>query len=265
MSFRIGCTAIALTMLGTASVAAGPAVGGHRVAFAELTTDRAPEPAGIDALALVADLAGRVETWLLRTVTPPVARPPDLTALTAFPVPDHTSSGFGWRDDPIRHHRQFHAGTDIRAARGTRVYVAGDGHVIFAGRQHGYGKVIYVDHGGGIVTRYAHLSRIEVRRGDDVTAATEIGRVGSTGRATGPHLHFEVRIDGRPVNPVLAMQVASLERTNPDMATLLGVALAPDVQSRWINAEDPPRHRSRSHHHRHEHHAHPRRHSHRVS
>ena len=168
------------------------------------------------------------EAWVTRRRAPRrLAAPPDLTALTSFPVPDHTSSGFGWRDDPIRHRRQFHAGTDIRAPRGTRVYVAGDGHVIFAGRQHGYGKVVYVDHGGGVVTRYAHLSRIEVHRGDDVAAATEIGRVGSTGRATGPHLHFEVRIDGRPVNPVLAMQVAGLERTDPDLAALLGVALAP--------------------------------------
>jgi murein DD-endopeptidase MepM/ murein hydrolase activator NlpD len=261
---RIGSTAIMLTMLATASIAAGPAAGAPRVAIAE-STGRAPERPEPAALTVVGALAGQVGTWVTRAVTPPVAIPPDLTALTSFPVPDHTSSGFGWRDDPIRHRRQFHAGTDIRAPRGTRVYVAGDGHVIFAGRQHGYGKVVYVDHGGGIVTRYAHLSRIEVDRGEDVTAATEIGRVGSTGRATGPHLHFEVRIDGRPVNPVLAMQVAGLERTNPDMAALLGVALAPAVQSRWINAEDPPRHRSHHGHHGHERHHHPTHRSHHVS
>jgi murein DD-endopeptidase MepM/ murein hydrolase activator NlpD len=180
-------------------------------------------------------------TWLIRMVAPLAPPPPDLTCLSAYPVPEHTTSGYGWRDDPIRHRTQFHAGADIHASRGTPVHSAGDGQVVFAGREHGYGNLVMVDHGHGIVTRYAHLSKILVAKGDVVMAAQEIGKVGATGRATGPHLHFEVRIDGRPVAPQLAMQVAELERTSPDLARLAGLSLAPDVQAHWINEQDPPR------------------------
>jgi murein DD-endopeptidase MepM/ murein hydrolase activator NlpD len=193
------------------------------------------------------DATGGGRDWLFGIAASLAPLPPDLTALTAYPVPDRTSSGYGWRDDPINHRDQFHAGADISAPRGTPVHVAGDGEVIFAGRQHGYGNLIMVDHGRGVVTRYAHLSKILVAKGDVVMAAQEIGRVGATGRATGPHLHFEVRLDGRPVAPQLAMQVAELERTSPDLARVAGLALAPDVQSHWINEQDPPRAHSRSH------------------
>jgi murein DD-endopeptidase MepM/ murein hydrolase activator NlpD len=172
---------------------------------------------------------------------PIVDKLPDLTSLVAQPVPEHTTSGYGWRDDPINHHSRFHGGADIHADRGTPVHAAGDGTVIFASRQGGYGNVIYVDHGHGLITRYGHLSKILVKKGEVVAAASEIGRVGATGRATGPHLHFEVRIDGNPVDPTLAMHVAELERTAPDLARLVGMALAPDVQTHWINEQDPPR------------------------
>jgi murein DD-endopeptidase MepM/ murein hydrolase activator NlpD len=186
-------------------------------------------------------LGASSRAWIVGVFAPLAPTPPDLTALTAYPVPDRTSSGFGWRDDPINHRDQFHAGADIHAPRGTPVHAAGDGQVVFAGRQHGYGNIIYVDHGHGLITRYAHLSKIGVAKGDVVMAAQEIGKVGATGRATGPHLHFEVRIDGAPVAPQLAMQVAELERTQPDVARLAALALAPDVQAHWINEQDPPR------------------------
>lgn len=131
---------------------------------------------------------------------------PDVTCLAWYPLPasktSWATSGFGWRDDPYRHYRKFHSGADIRATPGTPVMAAGDGRVTFAGRQGGYGNVIYVDHGGGVITRYGHLRRIETTKDAIVTAGARIGQVGSTGRATGPHLHFEVRVNGVAYDPM---------------------------------------------------------------
>lgn len=156
---------------------------------------------------------------------------PDLTILTVDPVANTESSGFGWRDDPFRHTRRYHRGTDFHAKSGTPVLCAGDGVVVFAGRQSGYGNVIYVDHGGGVVTRYAHLRRIEAHRDTTVTAGERIGQVGATGRATGPHLHFEIRLDGRAVDPVTAMSIAELERESPEAGRLAAFALVPEIQA----------------------------------
>ena len=157
---------------------------------------------------------------------------PDLTILTTEPVPDTESSGFGWRDDPFRHTQRFHSGTDFRADPGTPVLAAGDGIVQFVGRQGGYGNVIYVDHGGGVVTLYGHLRKIETRKGDAITAGLRIGQVGQTGRATGPHLHFEIRLDGHVVDPVMAMAIAQLERESPEAGRLAAFALSPEIQSK---------------------------------
>lgn len=169
-------------------------------------------------------------------------RIPDLTILTVDPVADTESSGFGWRRDPFRHSRRYHRGTDFRARPGTPVLCAGDGVVVFAGRQHGYGNVIYIDHGGGVVTRYAHLRRIETRRDAAVTAGERIGQVGSTGRATGPHLHFEIRLDGRAVDPVTAMAIADLERQSPEAGRLAAFALVPEIQAQVTDDTARPRH-----------------------
>ena len=167
---------------------------------------------------------------LAALATPGPSNIPDITILTTQPIPDTLSSGYGWRDDPIRHTWKFHSGTDFPSDPGTPVAVAGDGVVTFAGRQGGYGNVVYVDHGGGVVTLYGHMRRIETKKGATVTAGERIGQVGSTGRATGPHLHFEVRLDSRPVDPVMAMRVADLERTSPALGHLAAYALSPDVQ-----------------------------------
>jgi murein DD-endopeptidase MepM/ murein hydrolase activator NlpD len=166
---------------------------------------------------------------------------PDLAVLTTSPLYNYESSGFGWRDDPIRHDRRFHSGTDFQADPGTPVLAAGNGVVVFAGRQGGYGNIIYVDHGGGVITRYAHLRKIETAVDAKVTAGERIGQVGATGRVTGPHLHFEVRLDGRPVDPVTAMTVASLERESPAAGRLAAFALAPEVQAKARDGSD--RHR----------------------
>jgi len=128
--------------------------------------------------------------------------------LTETPVPGMLSSPFGVRKDPIKHRRKkHHAGVDMVAKRNTPIHAAGPGIVTFAGRKGGYGRVIIIDHGLGLETRYAHLERIGVKKGEFVPRGATIGKVGSSGRATGPHLHFEVRQDGVPVPPAKALDV----------------------------------------------------------
>jgi murein DD-endopeptidase MepM/ murein hydrolase activator NlpD len=170
---------------------------------------------------------------------------PDLTVLSTEPVAHTESSGFGWRDDPIRHTRSFHSGTDFRGDPGTPVLAAGDGIVAFCGRLGGYGNVIDIDHGGGVITRYAHLRRIETRKDAAITAGETIGQVGSTGRTTGPHLHFEVRLDGAPVSPIAAMSVAALQRESPVAGRLAALALAPELQAAAESEVDPPKQRAK--------------------
>jgi murein DD-endopeptidase MepM/ murein hydrolase activator NlpD len=171
---------------------------------------------------------------------------PDLTVLSIEPVAHSESSGFGWRDDPIRHTRKFHSGTDFRGKPGTAVLAAGDGVVVFCGRLGGYGNAIDIDHGGGVLTRYAHLRRIEATKGASITAGATIGQVGSTGRTTGPHLHFEVRLDGSPVSPITAMSVAALQRESPEAGRLAALSLTPELQSVAESEVDPPRQRARA-------------------
>ncbi len=118
------------------------------------------------------------------------------------PVPGPITSGFGMRMHPILHYRRMHTGVDMRASYGTPIKAAAAGMVVYAGWRGGYGKCVIIDHGSGIATLYAHMSRISVRRGQVVKAGQIIGRVGSTGLSTGPHLHFEVRKFGRPVDPL---------------------------------------------------------------
>ncbi len=111
------------------------------------------------------------------------------------------SSGFGYRSDPFKGSAAFHAGLDFKGPAGAPIYAAARGKVAFVGRRPGYGKCVEIDHGNGLKTRYAHMSAFRARVGQSVVAGQAIGEVGSTGRSTGPHLHFEVRLHGRPVNP----------------------------------------------------------------
>jgi murein DD-endopeptidase MepM/ murein hydrolase activator NlpD len=171
---------------------------------------------------------------------------PDLTVLSTDPVAHTESSGFGWRDDPIRHNRSFHSGTDFRGKPGTPVVAAGDGIVTFCGRMGGYGNVIDINHGGGVTTRYAHLRKIEIVKDAAITAGERIGQMGSTGRTTGPHLHFEVRLDGAPVSPISAMAVAGLQRESPLAGRLAALSLSPELQSKEESEVDPPRQRART-------------------
>jgi murein DD-endopeptidase MepM/ murein hydrolase activator NlpD len=117
------------------------------------------------------------------------------------------TSGFGSRSDPFRHGAAFHPGIDLAAPRGTPVYATADGTVRRAGwNSGGYGNLVELDHGRGILTRYGHMSKILVSEGDHVKRGQQIGEVGSTGRSTGNHLHYEVRIDNSPVNPIPFMR-----------------------------------------------------------
>ncbi|MTI46016.1 peptidase M23-like protein [Roseibium hamelinense] len=111
------------------------------------------------------------------------------------------SSHFGPRVDPFLKSLAMHTGMDFRATYGSRIYSAGPGTVIHAGWKGGYGKMVEIRHTNGFVTRYAHLSRLQVAEGTHVLSGDVIGNVGSTGRSTGPHLHFEVRHHGKPLDP----------------------------------------------------------------
>ncbi|NDV67668.1 M23 family metallopeptidase [Dysgonomonas sp. 25] len=111
------------------------------------------------------------------------------------------ASGYGMRIDPVYGTRRFHAGMDFTSPTGTPIYVTGDGTVVHADWKPGYGKCIIVDHGYDYQTLYAHMSDYNVTKGQKVTRGDIIGKVGSTGKSTGPHLHYEVRVKGKPDNP----------------------------------------------------------------
>jgi len=133
---------------------------------------------------------------------PATTTPVSIESAPPTPVaPASVNSTFGWRRDPITGHQKFHNGVDIAAAYGSHVQAAGAGRVVFAGVQGSYGQTILIDHGGGRQTRYAHLSEPLVQAGDHVQAGQVVGRTGNSGRSTGPHLHFEVLVNGTPVDP----------------------------------------------------------------
>ncbi|TAE55317.1 MAG: peptidase M23 [Nostocales cyanobacterium] len=123
------------------------------------------------------------------------------TGILAFPSDAPTSSPFGWRTHPILGYRRFHAGLDFAASYGSTIRSADSGIVIFAGWYGGYGRSLIIDHGKGLTTLYAHCSQLYVSEGQRVDKGQAIAAVGSTGLSTGPHLHFEVRRNGSPVNP----------------------------------------------------------------
>ncbi|SEL67499.1 Murein DD-endopeptidase MepM and murein hydrolase activator NlpD, contain LysM domain [Stigmatella aurantiaca] len=120
---------------------------------------------------------------------------------SVWPARGWVTSDFGQRLDPYTAERVTHAGLDIAAPHGKEIHAPSDGTVVFAGLEGGYGNVLVIDHGYGIKTRYGHLAKMLVKAGDKVKRGALIAAVGNTGRSTGPHLHYEVRVNGIPQNP----------------------------------------------------------------
>ncbi len=117
------------------------------------------------------------------------------------PTEGWISSGFGYRKSPFTGKREFHKGVDIANRKGTPILAPAEGTVSFVGKKGSFGNLIVIDHGYGIITRYAHIEKITCKRGDIVQRGDVIAQMGNSGRSTGPHLHYEVRLNGVPVNP----------------------------------------------------------------
>lgn len=168
----------------------------------------------------------------------PFATDVTTTAPTPVSVPSRNpldmarlSSTYGMRVHPVLGRRKRHDGVDLAAPTGTPVFATADGAVARAERSRSYGLVVYLDHGAELETRYAHLSRLLVADGQTVRKGDVIGYVGSTGRSTGPHLHYEVRVDGVAVNPIPYMN-STAQRAEVSTQSVLGAAgrMRPGVQ-----------------------------------
>jgi murein DD-endopeptidase MepM/ murein hydrolase activator NlpD len=137
-------------------------------------------------------------------------------APSLWPVEGRVGSSFGEREDPINGEGAFHSGIDIDAPYGTPVRAAADGDVETASMASGYGREVVLDHGHGLLTVYGHLSAFAVIPGQHVTRGEVIGYVGQSGRATGPHLHYEVRVHNVPVNPHKYLRMTYVQASNLD-------------------------------------------------
>lgn len=142
----------------------------------------------------------------------------------------YLSSSFGWRRHPISGRYVMHEGLDFAAPRGAPIHAASGGVVTVAGYQSGYGKMVEIHHGNGLVTRYAHASELKVKAGDLVEKGQLIAKVGSTGLSTGPHLHFEVRMAGHPLDPTLFLAKPRSEARLVADAAEHGQAAGPQVR-----------------------------------
>ena len=161
-----------------------------------------PWPTGGALPIALRQLATAVERWSVlqdNLVALPSTRPTDGTMVT---------SSYGVRADPFTGAAAFHAGLDFTGSYGQAIRAAAAGTVAYVGQRQGYGNVVEIDHGNGLLTRYAHLSGFDVRAGERVARGAAIARMGSTGRSTGTHLHFEVRVGGSPVNPRRFLEAA---------------------------------------------------------
>ena len=136
---------------------------------------------------------------LAQSVAPQI---PGTQSAFVWPAPGSVSSPFGPRKDPMGSGYDFHPGLDIASAEGAPIRAAAPGRVVQVGEDGGYGNVVVVDHGDGVTSRYAHCSQTFATVGETVAAGDEIAAVGSTGHSTGPHLHFEVRVGDKPVDPM---------------------------------------------------------------
>lgn len=208
-STRINALGMRLTQIakledGEFNFEQSPAMGGPRVGDGDEESESAPTGqqlgSSIDALARQLSIQSQ-QLALLESVL--ADRELDASLLPAgWPVrAGYASSSYGRRTDPFSGYSAFHRGVDFAGPRGSEVLSVADGVVQFAGRINGYGNVVEIDHGNGYMTRYAHNEKNEVAVGDRVKAGQTIARMGSTGRSTGSHVHFEVWLNGRVVSP----------------------------------------------------------------
>ncbi|MCA0903325.1 M23 family metallopeptidase [Qipengyuania aquimaris] len=205
---------IAVTMLAAGmSIAAAPA-------HAE-TNAAAAAVGAIDVSKVTSDSAGEADEqftelfarWEAPNQASLITAGPQVAIPSRMPLEDaKLTSDYGMRTHPVLRRRMGHKGVDLAAPTGTPIYATADGVVSKAERFSSYGKFVSIEHGARIQTRYAHMSRIAVSDGARVKKGDLIGYVGSTGRSTGPHLHYEVRIDGEAVNPVPYMVESSAQR-----------------------------------------------------
>ena len=131
---------------------------------------------------------------------------------TLWPANGNVSSPFGMRMHPIYNKKMLHTGVDITGRTGDPIYAAASGTVIFSGVNGGYGNCIIIDHGDHLTTYYAHCSKLLVKKGDKVDKGDLVGKVGSTGTSTAPHLHFEIRVDNTPIDPLKYLNRATSEK-----------------------------------------------------
>lgn len=165
----------------------------YRASMDQLYALRTSALTGVATAGLTAGVGGKVATladWVKASAAP-----------TLWPVEGHISSSFGERIDPFNGEGAFHSGVDISTAYGRVIVAPADGVIQFADFMSGYGRLIKIDHGRGITTRFGHLSGFAVAAGQRVKRGQLIGYVGASGRTTSPHLHYEVRINETPVNP----------------------------------------------------------------
>ena len=186
-----------LTKVGAARISSGENMGGPEVSFSTLMSGQFDSPEEERFAVRVAQVAARMEEarYFQHLVD-------HLPLATPIGIPSRVTSPFGMRIDPFRKRPSWHGGIDMGAGWNAPIVAAGPGTVIYAGRKSGYGRVVDVDHGGGFVSRYAHLNRIAVKRGQEVEIGNKLGAMGSSGRSTGPHLHYEVLFHGKQYNPV---------------------------------------------------------------
>jgi murein DD-endopeptidase MepM/ murein hydrolase activator NlpD len=156
-----------------------------------------------DRAGLLADVADK-KTASLPVLLEKLEKQRNLLVATPsiWPAKGWLASSFGRRESPFSKRREFHKGIDVSAPKGTPVYATANGTVTFAGRKGSLGKIIVIEHGHGFTTRYAHNHKLLKKKGETVKRGDKIALVGNTGRSTGPHVHYEVHINGMPVNPL---------------------------------------------------------------
>lgn len=209
-------TRLATVLCASATLVTGGANAATTSAASATTATAATSAAEMAEIQVSEQSRSLFNTWKKLDATDPQ---PAIAIPSAQPVEKlDYSSNWGIRSDPFHGNARMHAGVDIRGPIGTPIYATADGYVGRAQRAGGYGNLIELEHGKGLQTRYGHLSKILVNPGDQVRRGQLIGLMGSTGRSTGSHLHYEVRMDGGAVNPVPFLTVADYTLMTQDRA-----------------------------------------------